>query len=348
MAYRWKDFPDEDEATVAMANRPYRSYPHAVAMQGYVPNNAGYNTLGNQAQYAAQQMQGYNPTNPVPVEPEKESYITPRRAPFGMDIQGQGAMVATDPERDQLMSQIESLESQLKKIDEQIAAIDRSMPNMSDTEWEIAAKRAAVGDYAAYDNMMNRSLNGADSYKTKYENAVNGLKNAEKLTWGLKSKDEDNQLIAKSQIGAALREWDEYAAKNGITQKPEIYNRLEAAMNSTEDAMTARSFGNELALKIYRKTATDEDLEKGAAWAAQHPNSTEAKEILAAIEANKGKTTDAKARAKAYKAGSDALFNEAANMSKTQLEAWWRGLSNEKKTQFKKYHKIDLVKGKVE
>lgn len=348
MAYRWKDFPDEDEATVAMANRPYRSYPHAVAMQGYVPNNAGYNTLGNQAQYAAQQMQGYNPTNPIPVEPEKESYITPRRAPFGMDIQGQGAMGAADPERDQLMSQIEALESQLKQIDEQIAAIDRSMPNMSDTDWEIAAKRAAVGDYAAYDNMMNRSLTGAESYKTKYENAVNGLKNAEKLTWGLKSKDEDNQLIAKSQIGAALREWDEYAAKNGITKKPEIYNRLQEAMNNTEDAMTARSFGNELALKIYRKTATDEDLEKGAAWAAQHPNSTEAKEILAAIEANKGKTTDAKARAKAYKAGSDALFNEAANMSKKQLEDWWRGLSNEKKTQFKKYHKIDLVKGKVE
>lgn len=347
MAYRWKDFPDEDEATVAMANRPYRSYPHAVAMQGYVPNNAGYNTLGNQAQYAAQQMQGYNPTNPIPVEPEKESYITPRRAPFGMDIQGQGAMGAADPERDQLMSQIESLESQLKKIDEQIAAIDRSMPNMSDADWEIAAKRAAVGDYAAYDNMMNRSLTGAESYKTKYENAVNGLKNAEKLTWGLKSKDEDNQLIAKSQIGAALREWDEYAAKNGITQKPEIYNRLQEALGAGT-ALNDTQVENEILSDLLDNNLPAEKLEKYTEWANNHKNSKTATRVLQLVEQNKGKTNEAKEKVKAYKAGSDALFNEAANMSKTQLEAWWRGLSNEKKTQFKKYHKIDLVKGKVE
>lgn len=319
-------------------------------MQGYVPNNAGYNSLGNQAQYAAQQMQGYNPMNLANNETDQPSYqgIGNPRGPEQYNNMGQGVRDEAYVEKQQIMSQIESLELQLKQLDEQIAAIDRSMPNMSDADWEIAAKRAAVGDYAAYDNMMNRSLNGADSYKTKYENAVNGLKNAEKLTWGLQSKDEDNQLIAKNQIGAALREWDEYAAKNGITKKPEIYNRLQEAMNNNEDTMTARSFGNELALKIYRKTATDADLEKGAAWAAQHPNSTEAKEILAAIEANKGKTKEAKAKAKAYKVGSDALFNEAANMSKKQLEDWWRGLSNEKKTQFKKYHKIDLVKGKVE
>lgn len=347
MAYRWKDFPDEDEATVAMANRPYRSYPHAVAMQGYVPNNAGYNTLGNQAQYAAQQMQGYNPTNPIPVEPEKESYITPRRAPFGMDIQGQGAMGAADPERDQLMSQIEALESQLKQIDEQIAAIDRSMPNMSDADWEIAAKRAAVGDYAAYDNMMNRSLTGAESYKTKYENAVNGLKNAEKLTWGLKSKDEDNQLIAKSQIGAALREWDEYAAKNGITQKPEIYNRLQEALGAGT-ALNDTQVENEILSDLLDNNLPAEKLEKYTEWANNHKNSKTATRVLQLVEQNKGKTNEAKAKVKAYKAGSDALFNEAANMSKTQLEAWWRGLSNEKKTQFKKYHKIDLVKGKVE
>ena len=318
-------------------------------MQGYVPNDAEYNSLGNQAQYAAQQMQGYNPMNLANNETDQPSYqgIGNPRGPEQYNNMGQGVRDEAYMEKQQIMSQIESLESQLKQIDEQIAAIDRTMPNMSDADWEIAAKRAAVGDYAAYDNMMNRSINGADSYKTKYENALNGLKNAEKLTWGLQSKDEDNQLIAKSQIGAALREWDEYAAKNGIIKKPEVYNRLQEALGA-ETSLNDIQVENEILSDLLDKNLSEEKLEKYTAWANNHKNSKTATRVLQLIEQNKGKTNEAKAKAKAYKEGSDALFNEAANMSKKQLEDWWRGLSNEKKTQFKKYHKIDLVKGKVE
>lgn len=344
MAYRWKDFPDEDEATVAMANRPYRSYPHAVAMQGYVPNNAGYNTLGNQAQYAAQQMQGYNPTNPIPVEPEKESYITPRRAPFGMDIQGQGAMGAADPERDQLMSQIEALESQLKQIDEQIAAIDRSMPNMSDADWEIAAKRAAVGDYAAYDNMMNRSLTGAESYKTKYENAVNGLKNAEKLTWGLQSKDEDNQLIAKSQIGAALREWDEYAAKNGITKKPEIYNRLQEALGAGT-ALNDTQVENEILSDLLDNNLPAEKLAKYTEWANNHKNSKTATRVLQLVKENEGKTNEAKAKRAKAEAEAKALYDSIANLPINKQFDVFGGWTGKQQKLFNQFYKMDAKTG---
>ena len=310
-------------------------------MQGYVPNDAG-----NQAQYAAQQMQGYNPMNLANNETDQPSYqgIGNPRGPEQYNNMGQGVRDEAYMEKQQIMSQIESLESQLKQIDEQIAAIDRTMPNMSDADWEIAAKRAAVGDYAAYDNMMNRSINGADSYKTKYENALNGLKNAEKLTWGLQSKDEDNQLIAKSQIGAALREWDEYAAKNGITKKPEVYNRLQEALGA-DTALNDTQVENEILSDLLDKNLPEEKLAKYTEWANKHKNSKTATRVLQLIKENKGNTNEAKAKRAKAKAEAKALYDSIANLPINKQFDVFNGWTDKQRKIFQQHYKMDAKTG---
>lgn len=234
----------------------------------------------------------------------------------------QGAPVAVEPFQD-INAQIRDKEAKLAAIESEIAQIDRQYPELKDggQQWEIAAKRAEIGDMSAYDSMMARGQQAGGQ-----ASAIEGeLYNAEKLTWGLKSKSSEEREITAANIGATLRKAEEWAARTG-NGLPDSYYRLKKAMDSAEgtdsDYMNSREYGNELALKIYRGTATDDDIEKGVAWAEKNPNSDAAKEILEAAKSGKGLTIEAKEKRKLKRAAAVKARDEfiAANRQKPKAE----------------------------
>lgn len=306
MAFRWKTpelNPTFVDPQAAMANRA------AMQMQGYVPNSAGYPTDGRLAQDAASAMVGYNPTNifPAPAADQPRYAGMASRVPEGMDIYGQGADYE---KRTQIQERISELEAELTSVTNQIAEIDKATPGLAKNpkEWEIAAERAEIGDMSAYDNLVSRGSSDA----TTASGIENELYNAEKLTWGLHSKSNEDIAIARANIEASLRRAEEWASRTG-KELPSSYYRLRKELDSvpdvSDDYMNARNYGNDLALKIYRGTATDEDIEKGVAWAEKNPNSDAAKEILEAAKSGKYSTVEAKARRKSReKAAKDKII----------------------------------------
>ena len=134
------------------------------------------------------------------------------QAAASMNQAPQGAPVAVEPFQD-INAQIRDKEAKLAAIESEIAQIDRQYPELKDggQQWEIAAKRAEIGDMSAYDSMMARGQQaGAQS------SAIEGeLKAAERLLWGLKSKNTEDREIARNQIEVALRSAEEWKDKTG-------------------------------------------------------------------------------------------------------------------------------------
>lgn len=332
MSYRWKNY--ETPEYVDQAQR----------MQGFVPSNVGQPPL----------------TGPTELDVVNGgSYFGGDR---GGDMARQQQMAMQSEQmnieaqrRDEIQTQIDGLKQQLAEIDAQIARIDKEMPQMSGIEWDVAAKRAEIGDNAAYDNLMSRRNTELDEARTSARNSVKDLQTARGLVWGLESKDSDNQNIALNKINLALENAEREAARTGKAL-PEDYYKLreerDAVIAKTKSNADGIVNGEQWENKVYsaiKDKTYDEAMEKEALdFVRANPNDPRSASLRKIIEDNKGKTREAIARGKTYKAGSDALYKQAKDMSKKDLEKWWKGLTKSEQKQFNKYHKIDLVKGTVQ
>ncbi len=260
MAFRWKTgFDDGLRAQDAAAN-----------MEGYRP-------------LSANNMQGYRPNVPAASPYDNEQIAQQNYGQFTGDLQAK-------------QMQLRQLQARLAEIDAKIAEIDRNNPQLKDSQaWEIAAKRAEAGDMSAYDNLVNRGAGDAGNAG----GIENELYNAEKMMGGLKTKSEEDLEIIRGNLEATLRRAEEWSARTG-KELPSSYYRLKKAVADSFDAasaeMNAREYGNEIALKIFRGTATDDDIERGVAWAEKHKNSDAAKEIFEAAKSGRYGTQEAKQR----------------------------------------------------
>lgn len=265
----------------------------------------------SQAEVASQQMAGYNP--------QQQRGVPFQSAPGGMqpppDMTGYGESLQAASDRAGVLQQIEEKEARLASIEAKIADIDRQYPELKDggQQWEIAAKRAEIGDMSAYDSMMARGQQaGAQSSAIESE-----LKAAEKLLWGLTAKSDEDRAMTRNQIEVALRSAEEWQDKTG-QQLPDSYYRLKDALGKSggNGGMNAREYANDLSLKIYRGTASDEDVEKGIAWAEANKNSDEAKMILEAAQAARPKTQEAKKKAQ-------AAAEKSAEEKQAAIDEWY-------------------------
>ena len=141
----------------------------------------------------------------------------------GMATGGQETFDASQDAREGAL--LRSLEARLADIDSKLAAFDKANPGFNPDAAEIAAKRAEIGDFSAYDNMVGRQ----GSQNADPTGIENELYNAEKLTWGLKSKSGEEKEIAKANIEASLRRAEEWADKTG-GKLPMSYHRLKAQL----------------------------------------------------------------------------------------------------------------------
>ena len=343
------------------------------AMQDYVPNSAGYNTTAVQAQNAAAMMQGYNPTNTMfpALPPDQPRWGgTPTRYPEGTENYGEGALYEQRQKEAErryvIQNRIDELETELASVTSKIAEIDKTTPGLarSPKEWEIAAKRAEIGDMSAYDNLMSRGNQASSSIS----NIESGLYAAAKEVWGMKDADDSQRNMSRNIIGVELQKAEDWARKNGVnieTGMPRIYYDLRQQYNALGgngapapagpasgsarlNFENARTVGNEVASLVAKKDLHDSDIKDMENWVAANPNSPHSSEIRTLIKDNKYKTVEAVERYNKKKAGSDALFNQAKDLSKDGLRTWWEGLTSEQRDLFKFKHSIDLSKGTVQ
>ena len=263
-----------------------------------------------------------------PVEPMGgQTAYDAAQAAAAMNPAPQGATVAVEPFQD-INAQIRDKEAKLAAIESEIAQIDRQYPELKDggQQWEIAAKRAEIGDMSAYDSMMARGQqSGAQS------SAIEGeLKAAEKLLWGLKSKNTEDREIARNQIEVALRSAEEWQDKTGQPM-PESYNRLRAALKNSTVEQNASTMAGILWSKMQDNTLTDADRAYAKALHDADPNSADAKTYREIYESTKGKTTEDKAAAKAFAKKIDNMVNGIEGKTPQEQNDWWNGLSKKEK-----------------
>lgn len=245
--------------------------------------------------------------------------------------------------------QLRKLEAQLAEIDEKIAAFDRANPGYGTDAAEIAAKRAEMGDFSAYDNMVNRQgMQGNDP--TAIENE---LYNAEKLTWGLKSKSAEDKEIALANIEASLRRAEEWSDKTGA-KLPMSYYRLKEMVDMANGTVNPQTEGipqnelewiNTLYTKADKKTLTDNDIKAMKKYIADNPGSQLSEKLQELVSKYKGRTNESKKKAKIEKQKAKNLFSSIANLPLNEQIRTFNSWSDDQKNAFRKYYKLDPKTG---
>lgn len=278
----------------------------------------------SQSEVASQQMAGYNP--------HQQRGVPFQTVPGGMqpppDMTGYGESLQAASDRAGIIQQLNEKQERLAAIESEIAQIDRQYPELKDggQQWEIAAKRAEIGDMSAYDSMMARGQQAGGQ-----ASAIEGeLKAAEKLLWGLKSKNTEDREIARNQIEVALRSAEEWQDKTRQPM-PESYNRLRAALENSTVEQNASTMAGILWSKMQDNTLTDADRAYAKALHDADPNSADAKTYREIYESTKGKTTEDKAAAKEWAAKISGMVKSIESKSPQEQNKWWNGLSKKEK-----------------
>lgn len=240
----------------------------------------------------------------------------------------QGAPVAAEafPE---INAQIREKEARLAELDARIADIDRQYPELKNggQEWEIAAKRAEIGDMSAYDAMMARGQQ-AGAASSAIENE---LKNAEKLLWGLESKSDEDRAMARNQIEVALRSAEEWQSKTG-QQLPASYDRLRSALEKgPSQGQNVTELVNFYKYKQANGTLTDDDRTYVDTVLRPKMNSEDFDKLFSFLQESKGKTVEDKAKADAFSKKIDKMVAGIEGKSPAEQNAWWSGLTKKEK-----------------
>lgn len=295
----------------------------------------------------------FDPMRPQPIqmqpvgmrgnEPWRQQYEMPQtqRAAY-MD-----AYEATQPVQDN-GAEIAQLQKELASIEARIAEIDRLNPELArnPAAWEIAAKRAEVGDMSAYDSMVGRSAQAGNA-----SGIENELYNAYKLLYGLDAENDKEQGAYANQIETALRRADEWSARNPTAKMPPIYADLKARYDSwvskkgtTADTPEAPGVNvdnadktiNAMTSKLKAKSYTRADEKALQDWVDRNPNSPYAKAIQDFVSAHTGETVEARKEADDAKAWRDNKALEFEAMTPEQQDAAFKALTRKQQAQLLK------------
>lgn len=259
---------------------------------------------GVRATIAQQQMAGYQP-NPQVNAPNPQG---PSRSPV-QPTSGEGYQFDSSgiDQFNAKKEKLATLKGQLATIDGKLAELKATAP---DDEKAIAAKLMEIGDTSLYQGILARQQNQAAQNQAGAAGIDNMLFDAEKLTWGLKSKNAEDREMVRSNIEATLRRAEDAARKQGVDlSKNESYQRLRSAMDEGDKASIVyegeEKFANTLWSKSQAGNLRDADIEKAKEWVESHPDSQFASKVIAVIDNYMPKTTESKAKASKRKA--DAL-----------------------------------------
>lgn len=281
---------------------------------------------GVRATIAQQQMAGYQP-NPQVTIPNPQG---PSRSPV-QPASGEGYQFDSSgiDQFNAKKEKLATLKGQLAAIDGKLAELKATAP---DDEKAIAAKLMEIGDTSLYQGILARQQNQAAQNQAGAAGIDNMLFDAEKLTWGLKSKNAEDREMVRSNIAATLRRAEDAARKQGVDlSKNESYQRLRAAMDEGDKASIVyegeEKFANTLWSKSQAGNLRDADIEKAKEWVESHPDSQFASKVIQVIDNYTPKTTESKAKASKRKADARDLFNVLSDLPPEEQARRMRNLT---------------------
>ena len=269
---------------------------------------------GVRATIAQQQMAGYQP-NPQVTTPNPQG---PSRSPV-QPTSGEGYQFDSSgiDQFNAKKEKLATLKGQLATIDGKLAELKATAP---DDEKAIAAKLMEIGDTSLYQGILARQQNQAAQNQAGAAGIDNMLFDAEKLTWGLKSKNAEDREMVRSNIEATLRRAEDAARKQGVDlSKNESYQRLRAAMDEGDKASIVyegeEKFANTLWSKSQAGNLRDADIEKAKEWIEAHPDSQFASKVIQVVQEYAPKTTESKAKASKRKKDAADLYYSLRSLS---------------------------------
>lgn len=232
--------------------------------------------------------------------------------------------------------ELADLERQLAEIDLQIEKFDRENPGISSGMVDVAAKRAEAGDMGTYNAMVQNAFSsqlGNDGMLKSSRNGIeNELKNAEKLTWNLISKNEEQQNMARNEINVALRSAEEWAEKTG-QELPTSYYRLKEALKESSGGKNANELVNYYRYKQEKGELTEADRKYVEEVLRPKMNSEDFDNLFGFLKESKGKTVEAKRAEQKVK----DIIGVIENLSPAEQEREWNKLSAEQRKIALKY-----------
>lgn len=305
MAFRWKT-PDFNAPVVD---------PQGV--QAYQQQQA----MGNSAQAlnAANAMKGYRPN-------------VASSTPFNNEQLAQQNYDQFNDSMQTKRQQLEQLKAQLAEIDKQIATVEAGG---ADEEKAIAAKLAEIGDTSLYQGIIAREQGNAERQKANASSIDNMLFEADKLSWGLNSKSDEDRGIYKQNIQAILDRAKQVADQTG-TPLPQKYRELEKKLQDSDNAASAyeseRRRANELYILQRNGGLEDSHIKEMEEYIKKNPNSEIATQYRQLIEQYKGKTKQSKAAASKRKADAQSAVRVLMDLSvDEQLRRWSNMSASERK-----------------
>lgn len=305
--FNWNNYnPQADAERAAFIAR------QKAGMQGYAPNQAMSDYLGQQASLMQQ-----NAPAPVPYQSQPNPNLQ------------------NDIERAKDMETLKSLEAQLAEVNSKIAEIEQTG---KDTERDIAAMALSIGDTSPYMTMVARQNEGARQSANAPRTINDIVKNAwsarEALTSGELNTLERNKLANELRIARQAAE--EKAADLGYDLRGnqwynDIVSTLDAYERGTSPASasaTVADFGGGFAVenptqaedilaeKVRKNTLSDADIEAIYKWTDDpahkgHPHNSA---FRALADKYKGMTKEAKVRAGRNDAKADEFFENSVGV----------------------------------
>ena len=293
---------------------------------------------GVRSTMAAQQMQGYAP-NPQPNMGGYQPNVQPNvrgMAPSQAAQQNNAALaeqnyqqfVKDDAALQEKKQKLATLEQQLMKIDSDLAQLQQGG---ADEEKAIAAKLAEIGDTSLYQGILAREQNQAAQQKSSAAGIDNMLYEADKLTFGLDSKSEEERNAVRQNIRATLDRAEEIAKQTG-TQLPEKYYRLRDKLEGSDKASivyeSERKRANEWWAKARNKTLTDKDIAEVKDFIEKHPDSDAATQLRPLVEQYAPQTVESKAAASKRKNDAKNLYAILSDLPRDEQARRIRNLTN--------------------
>lgn len=312
MAFRWKT-PALNPTVVDPQG--VRSYGEQVALG-----------RGAQAADAASAMAGYQPNvapnyrGVMPSQSVQANNAQLARQNYDRFVQDEASLQGK-------RQQLEQLKARLSEIDRQIASVEAGG---SDEEKAIAAKLAEVGDISVYQGILAREQGNAERQKANAASIDNMLFEADKLSWGLNSKSDEERGIAKQNIQAVLDRAKQLADQTG-TPLPDKFYELESKLEDSDKASmvyeSERRRANDLWLKVRNRTLENADIQEMEDYIAKNPNSEISGQYRQLIEQYQGKTKESRAAYEKRKTDARNLYNVLSDLPQDELARRARNLT---------------------
>lgn len=249
--------------------------------------------------------------------------------------------------------ELEMLERQLSDLDMQIEKFDRENPGISSGMVDVAAKRAEAGDMGAYNAMVQNAYSmqqgAAGSRKAAESGIWNSIDEARKLAYGLDDAGDETREARIANIRVMLDKAKRDADAAGVNLPDEWYRLNSEISNGGSNKDGGRinllEWGNRMYTKWRNEKLSDNDIKEMEDYIAKNPNGELSKDLQPLVEQYKGKTKEAKAKAKAKNEKWESWFNRVVNAANIAEEI--SKLSREEYEEFKKRFTYDPKTGEL-